>query len=118
MKRHEFIVGTLVRSGFRTSLKGFDQFCVSVELYLDDRSSTIDKIYGIIAIEFGCTKSAVEKNIRRLLLNSDAGDAVGTLFGADVTDASNKEIVALFANYIALNYDRYLKNGTLSSAVF
>lgn len=117
MKRREFIVCTLVRSGFRTSLKGFAQFCVSVELYLDDRNATIDKIYDIIAIDFGCSKSAVEKNIRRLIESSDGGGAVGTLFGADVSDASNKEIVALFANYVALNYERHLKNGALSGAV-
>ena len=118
MKRRDFIVCTLVRSGFRTSLKGFAQFCISVEMYLDDRNSTIDKIYDLIALDFGCSKSAVEKNIRRLILSSDGGGAMGTLFGADVTDASNKEIVALFANYVDLNYERHIKNGALLGAAF
>lgn len=118
MKRHDFIVGTLVKSGFRASLKGFPQFCKSVELYLDDRNSTIDNIYGRVAVDFGCSKSAVEKNIRRLITSSDACVAVGSLFGADVSDATNKEIVALFANYIALNYDPYpIKNGVYVNAV-
>ncbi|MCH5351036.1 MAG: hypothetical protein J1F39_03600 [Clostridiales bacterium] len=116
MKRHDFIVFTLVRAGFRTSLKGFAQFCLSVELYLDDSVATIDKIYEIISVRFSCSKSAVEKNIRRLILSSDAGAAASALFGADVSDASNKEIVALFANYVALHYERSTKNGAQSSA--
>ncbi len=117
MKRHDFIVGTLVKSGFRASLKGFSQFCRCVELYLDDRNTTIDRIYGTVSHDFGCSKSAVEKNIRRLISSSDACGAVGTLFDADFSDASNKEIVALFANYVALNYDGFsLKKSVYTTA--
>ncbi|MCH5158278.1 MAG: hypothetical protein J1F33_03665 [Clostridiales bacterium] len=117
MKRRDFIIYTLVRAGFRTSLKGFSQFCHSIELYIDDGNATIDSIYGVISVRFSCSKSAVEKNIRRLILSSDAGNAASQLFGADVTDASNKEIVALFSNFVEMSYDRYIKNGAHSGAV-
>ncbi len=111
MERHDFIVGTLVKTGFRASLKGFDQFCECVELYSDDRMATIDSIYARVAEEFNCTKSSVEKNLRRLFSSSDACSAIGKLFGMNFTDASNKEIVATFSNYVALNRASYAANG-------
>ena len=107
MKRREFIVGILVKSGFRTSLKGFDQFCYCVELYSDDRTATIESIYKKAAVKFRCTKSSVEKNLRRLFDTSDAGAALGELFGMKFTDTGNKEIVAMFSNYVDLRRDCY-----------
>lgn len=105
MERHDFIVDTLVRNGFRTSLKGFDQFCKCLEFYSDERNATIGSIYGKVALECNCTKSSVEKNLRRLFVSSDACAAIGKLFGMKFADTGNKEIVAMFSNYIALKYD-------------
>ena len=107
MCRHDFIVGILVKSGFRTSLKGFDQFCHCIELYSDDRSSTIESIYKKAAARFKCTKGAVEKNLRRLFMTSDAAAKLSVLFGMDFTDTGNKEIIAMFSNYIDLRRDSY-----------
>ena len=119
MKRLDFIVGTLVRNGFRTSLKGFDQFCRCVEMYSDNRNATIESIYKRVALDCNCTKSSVEKNLRRLFTSSDACKAIGKLFGMDFTDTGNKEIVAMFSNYVSLTYDSYMQeNGaTVSRAV-
>lgn len=66
MEKRDFIIGTLVKTGFRTSLKGFDQFCECVELYSQNRTATIDSVYTRVAESFRCTKSSVEKNLRRL----------------------------------------------------
>lgn len=107
MKRRDFIVSTLVRAGFRTSLKGFSQFCDCVELYLDDGTQTVEWIYDRAAGASGCSKSSVEKNLRRLFDGSDACAAIGKLFGVKLTDAGNKEIIAMFANYVELCRDRY-----------
>ncbi len=107
MQRHDFIVGTLVRTGFRTSLKGFGQFCMCVELYSDDRTATIESIYRRVASHCNCTTSSVEKNLRRLFESSNASSAVGKLFGMDFTDTGNKEIVAMVSNYIALQREKY-----------
>lgn len=100
--RHSFIVATLVRSGFRASLKGFDQFCACVELYADNLNSTMDDIYSVVAVDFRCTKSAVEKNLRRLFEVADACNVLGSLYGFDFSQAGNKEIVAMFAKYVML----------------
>lgn len=102
MCRRNFIVATLVKSGFRTSLKGFDQFCSCVELYLDRVNTTMDNIYQAVASAFCCSKSAVEKNIRRLFDESDACGVLGSLFGVEFPQVGNKEIVAAFANYISI----------------
>ncbi len=107
MERKEFIINTLVKNGFRSSLKGFAQFCECVELYLDDRSMTIENIYRLTAAKFKCTKSSVEKNLRRLFTSSDACSALGRLYGMDFPDSGNKEILAVFCNYVELNRDRY-----------
>lgn len=108
MKRRDFIVSTLVRSGFRSSLKGFKQFCRCVELYSDDHTATIESIYLRVAKDSNCTKSSVEKNLRRLFESSDARRAIGRLFGMDFTDTGNKEIVATFSNYVELQRDNYI----------
>ncbi len=107
MKRRDFIVSTLVRIGFRTSLKGFDQFVQCVEFYSDDRSSAIESIYRRTADLFGCSKSAVEKNLQRLLQGTDACSKIGGLFGIELNDASNKELIAVFSNYVLLHRDCY-----------
>lgn len=108
MKRRDFIVSTLVRIGFRTSLKGFDQFVQCVEFYLSDRNSAIESIYRRTAEVFGCSKSAVEKNLHRLLEGSDACSEIGKLFGIELNDASNKELIAVFSNYVLLHRDCYI----------
>ncbi len=100
MTRHNFIVATLVKLGFRTSLKGFDQFCECVELYSDSLNATMDNIYETVALDFNCSKSAVEKNLRRLFDEADACRVIGTLFGIDFPQVGNKEIVATFASYV------------------
>lgn len=110
MNRHEFIVCTLVKTGFRVSLKGFAQFCMCIEMYLDGGSPTIESIYGKVALRTACTASAVEKNLRRLFLSSDACRAVGKLYGIDYTDCGNKQIIAMFANYISMNSPKYSAN--------
>lgn len=107
MERRDYIVNILVRTGFRASLKGFEQFCKCLEMYADDRSATMSDIYDRVANEFRCSKSSVEKNLRRLFIGADASSVIGKLFGAKVSDASVKEIVALFGNYIELNRDYY-----------
>lgn len=107
LERHDFIVGTMVKNGFRTSLKGFDQFCQCVELFSDDRSATIESVYRKVAENNNCTKSSVEKNLRRLFSSSDACTAIGNMFGMKFSDAGNKEIVAMFSNYVALQRDNY-----------
>lgn len=107
MGRHDFIVGTLVRTGFRSSLKGFEQFCACVEMYMDDHNVTIESIYSRVASKYNSTKSAVEKNLRRLFESSDAGVAVGKLFGMDYVETGNKEMVAMLSNYIKLKRDCY-----------
>ena len=107
MERRDFIICTLIRAGFRSSLKGFNQFCRCVELYSDDRSSTIEEIYARIACEYGCTKSSVEKNIRRLFESSDAEGVIGRLFEMDFTESGNKIIIATFANYVELQRKYY-----------
>lgn len=108
MKRRDFIIGTLVRTGFRSSLKGFEQFCMCVELYSDNKASTIESIYERVALRFRCTKSSVEKNLRRLFESSDARSAISKLFGMDFTDTGNKEIVATFSNYVELRRECYV----------
>lgn len=108
MKRHDFIVATMVKTGFRTSLKGFDQFCTCVEMYSDDPSATIESIYKRIAADSKCTKSSVEKNLRRLCESSCASSAIGRLFGMEFADTGNKEIVSMFSNYVALQRDCYI----------
>ncbi|MCH5162355.1 MAG: hypothetical protein J1G38_02560 [Clostridiales bacterium] len=107
MKRRDYLVHILVRSGFRTSLKGFDQFCKCVELYSDDRSSTMSDIYSKVSVDFRCSKSSVEKNLRRLFVGANAGKVIGDLFGTEFADASVKEVVALFCNYVELNREYY-----------
>ena len=107
MKRRDFIVITLVKIGFRTSLKGFDQFCKCLELYADDPNDTMSNIYQKIARSFNCTVSSVEKNLRRLFMSSDATAAIGRLFGMDFCDTGNKEIVSMFSNYVSLQRDCY-----------
>ncbi|MCH5166033.1 MAG: hypothetical protein J1G01_06495 [Clostridiales bacterium] len=107
MKRHDFIVGTMVRSGFRTSLKGFDQFCMCVEMYSDNPTATIESIYARVALDCNCTKSSVEKNLRRLFESSDASAVISKLFDMDFSDRGNKEIVSMFSNYIALQHESY-----------
>lgn len=107
MERRDFIVSTLVRTGFRSSLKGFRQFCMCVEIYSDFRSYPIDRVYKIVARECNCTKSAVEKNLRRLFLSSDASNIIGKLFGMKFPECGNKEIIAAFANYIELQREYY-----------
>ena len=72
MERRDFIVIMLVKVGFRTSLKGFDQFCMCLELYADDPTRTIGSIYKHVALNCNCTVSSVEKNLRRLFVSSDA----------------------------------------------
>lgn len=78
-----------------------------IELYLDGNSSTIESIYGEVALRTKCTASAVEKNLRRLFLSSDACRAVSKLYGIDYTDCGNKQIIAMFANYISMNLPKY-----------
>ena len=107
MERRDYIINILVRSGFRTSLKGFSQFCKCLELYADNRSKTMTEIYSLVASEFCCSNSSVEKNLRRLFIGADASAVIGKLFGAEFADASVKEIVALFCSYIELNRDSY-----------
>lgn len=107
MKRHDFIVYTMVRNGFRTSLKGFDQFCKCVEHYTDDPTATIASIYKRVAEDFHCTESSVEKNLRRLFESSDASSAIGKMFGIDFVDTGNKEIVSMFSNYLSLQSEFY-----------
>lgn len=107
MERRDFIIGTLVRTGFRPSLKGFDQFCKCVELYTDDCSSSIEKIYARVACDYNCTKSSVQKNLRRLFESSDACKVMSRLFGMDFTDSGNKIIIATFAKYIELQRQYY-----------
>lgn len=109
MERYDFIVGTMVRSGFRTSLKGFKQFCMCVELYSDNPTATIESVYERVAQKFTCTKSSVEKNLRRLFESSDASSAIGRLFDIEFADTGNKEIVSMFSNYVALQRDRYVQ---------
>lgn len=111
MQRHDFIIGTLVRLGFRSSLKGFGQFCACVEHYADNRVATIESIYQTVADDFRCSRSAVEKNLRRLFLSSDAPKALGTLYGMKFTDTGNKEIVAAFCNFVELSRDCYEPDG-------
>ena len=107
MKRRDFLVETLVRTGFRSSLKGFEQFCSCVEMYIEDHTLTIESIYIRVAGENNCTKSAVEKNLRRLFESSDAGVAVGRLFGMDYVETGNKEMVAMLSHYVKLKRDCY-----------
>lgn len=105
MKRRDFLVETLVKTGFRSSLKGFEQFCSCVEMYIDNHNLTIQSIYVRVADECNCTKSAVEKNLRRLFESSDAGVAVGRLFGMDYVETGNKEMVAMLSNYVKLKHN-------------
>lgn len=107
MERHDFIVSTLVQEGFRTSLKGFYQFCRCVELFTDNKIATIESVYERVAKDFGCTKSAVEKNLRRFFMSSDAQAIIGRLFDMKFGDRGNKEIVATFCNYVDLQRKRY-----------
>ncbi len=107
MNRRDFMIATLVKAGFRTSLKGFPQFCDCVELYLDDGASTLERLYERAAKLCGCTKSSVEKNLSRLFDGSDACAAVGGLFGIVIPNAGNKEIISMFANYVKLNREEY-----------
>lgn len=108
MKRHDFIVYTMVKNGFRTSLKGFDQFCMCVEHYADDPTATIASIYKRVADYFKCTESSVEKNLRRLFESSDAAAAIGRMFGMSFADTGNKEIVSMFSNYVELQREHYV----------
>ncbi len=107
MERRDYIINVLVRTGFRASLKGFAQFCKCLEMYADDKSCTMTDIYDRVSREFGCSKSSVEKNLRRLFIGADASRVIGRLFGAEFSDASVKEIVALFGNYLELNRQYY-----------
>lgn len=121
MERKDYIVKTLAKEGFRTSLKGFWQFLECLELYLDDYSTVIDCIYARVASDFDCTKSSVEKNLRRLFDASDACGIIGRLFGMTYRDVGNKELIAMFANYFRLyrcDYSEIMQNKTaLKSAV-
>ena len=107
MKKRDFIIVMLVKVGFRTSLKGFDQFCMCLELYSEDPMQTIGSIYENVALNFNCTVSAVEKNLRRLFLSSNATDAISRLFDMDFSDTGNKEIVSMFSNYVSLQREQY-----------
>lgn len=102
MDRRDYIIATLTKEGFRTSLKGFWQFLECLELYLDDFSTVIDSIYARVASDFDCTKSSVEKNLRRLFDASDACGIIGRLFGMSYHDVGNKELISLYANYFRL----------------
>ncbi|MDE7164187.1 MAG: sporulation initiation factor Spo0A C-terminal domain-containing protein [Clostridiales bacterium] len=107
MKKRDFIIITLVKVGFRTSLKGFDQFCMCLELYSEDPTRTIGSIYERIACSFNCTVSSVEKNLRRLFMSSNATTAISRLFGMEFCDTGNKEIVSMFSNYVSLQRECY-----------
>ncbi len=118
MERRDFIINTLVVIGFRTSLKGFEQLCDCVELYICDRSATIESVYAAVARKYGCSKSSVEKNLRRLVSSSGAADAVRRLFGVTVRDLGNKEIVALIANYVILHRANYTEEDQAAKVVY
>ena len=107
MKKRDYIIIMLVKVGFRTSLKGFDQFCMCLELYMEDSTRTIGSIYNSVALSFNCTVSAVEKNLRRLFHSSNATDAISRLFGTEFCDTGNKEIVSMFSNYVSLQREMY-----------
>ncbi|MDE5562950.1 MAG: sporulation initiation factor Spo0A C-terminal domain-containing protein [Clostridiales bacterium] len=107
MKKRDFIIITLVKIGFRTSLKGFDQFCMCLDLYSEDPTRTIGSIYECIARNFNCTVSSVEKNLRRLFMSSNATAAISRLFGMEFCDTGNKEIVSMFSNYVSLQRGCY-----------
>ena len=107
MKKRDFIIITLVKVGFRTSLKGFDQFCMCLELHSENPTQTIGSIYSSVALSFNCTVSAVEKNLRRLFLSSNATDAISRLFDMDFCDTGNKEILSMFSNYVSLQREQY-----------
>lgn len=107
MKRHDYIIGTMVRNGFRTSLRGFDQFCKCVESYLDDPLSSIESVYNRIAVESNCTRSAVEKNLRHFCISSNASEAISRMFDMNFIDTGTKEIVTMFAQYISLQHGSY-----------
>lgn len=107
MKRRDFILVMMVKSGFRTALKGFDQFRMCVEMYADDPTATILSIYARVAERFRCTVSSVEKNVRRLIESSDAASGIGKLFDMDFRDTGNKEIVSMFTNYVTLRRECY-----------
>lgn len=107
MKKRDFIIITLVKIGFRTSLKGFDQFCMCLDLYSEDPTRTIGSIYECIAHNFNCTVSSVEKNLRRLFMSSNATAAISRLFGMEFCDTGNKEIVSMFSNYVSLQRECY-----------
>ncbi len=118
MTRRDFLVSTLVRTGFRTSLKGFYQFCECVELYSDNRTLSMSDIYARVGRDFRCSESSVDKNIRRLFLTVDACAVISELFDMELCDVGNKEIIALFSNYIELNREYYeYKNDVAADAV-
>lgn len=107
MKKRDYIIIMLVKVGFRTSLKGFDQFCMCLEMYSEDPTQTIGSIYNSVALNFNCTVSAVEKNLRRLFVSSNATDAISRLFDMEFCDTGNKEIVSMFSNYVSLQREMY-----------
>lgn len=118
MERSDYIVNILVTAGFKTSLKGFPQLCAVLGIYIDSKSATLDSIYGRVSVEFCCTKSSVEKNIRRLFESADACAVIGRLYGMTFADAGNKEIIAMLANYVMLQHDCYIikDNAVVASA--
>lgn len=111
MKRRDYIISTLVQSGFRVSMKGFNQFCSCIELYLDDNTATIESIYCKVATAFSCSTSSVEKNLRRLFCSSDACKAISRMYNIKYNDSGNKQILVMFANYIELNRAHYAEIG-------
>ena len=118
MTRRDYIVDTLVKSGFRTSLKGFDQFCECVEFYTDNRMTTMENMYKYISVKFACSRSAIEKNLVRLFSSSDACTNIGKLFGIEIAVACSKEIIATFSNYVSLNRDSYETEDNLLSHAY
>lgn len=113
MQRRDFLVDTLLRAGFRTALRGFEQFCACVELYSDNRNATVDAVYVAVGKAFGCSPGAVEKNLRRLFASSDACAALSGIFGVRFCDVGNKEIIALFSNYLYLHRAEYEKSNAV-----
>ena len=116
MTRHDYIVDTLVKLGFRTSLRGFDQFCV--EFYSDNRTTTMDNMYKFISAKFACSRSAIEKNLVRLFSCSDACTNIGKLFGIEIAVGCSKEIIATFSNYVCLHRDCYDEDYSLFSTAY
>lgn len=107
MNNEIFLTKSMLSFGFRPSLDGFSYFKSCVIDYANANACvSISDLYKSAAAKFGSTPSKVERSIRHSIsVIPHLSDGINRLFGFQVNldGVANKDLIALFAEYLKLN---------------